>query len=187
MNTNTNTATTNTKKFKCIKCNKNLSSRQSKWRHENTCKYSNTLENRIIQLENIIVPSTNSHLKHLNMLIHNIISTYDIVKNNFFNKTIINNENHFNNLINNNIDIYFSISNLLNHPDTNVKSNLKYLNKLRGLAIKNPKYEEHINKLILQNNSTTQTNQLPDNDTNYESDSDSVHSLYSMYSDISDF
>jgi hypothetical protein len=174
------TTNTTTKKYNCIRCNKTLSSRQSKWRHENTCNQSTSIDNRITQLEHTIIPSIDANIKHLNMLINNIVSTYDIVKHNFFNKFIISNESNFNFLINNNIDIYFSISKLIPSYDRNIKYNLKYLNKLRSLLIKNSKYGDYIDKLIFDNPSIVKNDKKPD----YESDTDSNHSLYS---DISDF
>jgi len=163
-------------KFNCSKCNKQLSSRQSKWRHENTCLVTNTLETRITQLEKLLVPSIDSCNKHLDMLINGIISTYSIIKNNYFNKTIISNEFNFNFIINNSIDIYISISNELTSKNSTVKYNLKYLNKLRPLPIKNKNYEKYIGKLI----STLSDKLNTDTQSDYESDC-------SVYSDISDF
>jgi hypothetical protein len=147
------TTNNTTKKYNCIKCNKILSSRQSKWRHENTCNFSNSIDYRITQLEHTIIPSIDANIKHLYMLINNILSTYDIVKHNFFNKIIISNESHFLFIINNNIDIYFSISKFIPSHDRNIKYNLKYLNKIRSLPIKNNKYAQyaHSSMIPIQN------------------------------------
>ena len=54
----------------CNKCNKEFKYRQSKWRHENTCKYNNNfllieevkrLSNKIDQLENNKINNINSN------------------------------------------------------------------------------------------------------------------------------
>lgn len=181
------------KKFNCSYCNKALSSRQSKWRHENTCtsvtNTTNTLETRITQLEKLIIPSIDTSNKLLDLLITNVISTYSIIKNNYFNKTIISNENNFKFIINNSIDVYIGLANELPSKNNTIKFNLKYLNKIKILPVKHQNYQKYIDKLIstqstLSTLSTLSTqNNESDNNYNYESDS----SDGSIYSDISDF
>ncbi len=169
------------KKFYCSKCNKSLSSRQSKWRHENTCSNSNTLETRITQLEKFVIPSIQSGIKYLDIIITNIKTTYSIISNNYFNKTIIANEQNFNFIINNSIDIYNGISNQLPSKSITIRTNLKYLNKLKPLSVKHQNYSQYIDKL--KTNTSDKINKYDSNsnsNSDYESDS-------SLDTDISDF
>lgn len=135
------------KKYICEYCKKNLSSRQSKWRHVNTCGEKKSLNNRISILEKKIC---DQDLSVLNKLVKNIKLTYEIVEKNYFNKTIISNEDRLNMIINNNIEIYMDLINELNmkiKPED--KHNMCYLNKIKLKKIKESKYEEYIKKLKL--------------------------------------
>lgn len=172
----------NIESFNCNYCKKTLSSRQSKWRHHKICtkNNSNTIDNRITLLENIIY--SNDFV--FNLLDKQILSIYhisNIIKQNYFNKTILSLHNQLFTIVQNSIYNYTLIYNKFNVSNKIALSNIKTLNKID--SFKNSNYFQLVDKLAY-----ISTKIINYNHDDYESDSDSTHSAMSdIYSDISDF
>jgi ABC-type antimicrobial peptide transport system permease subunit len=124
------------KKYYCSKCNKEYNIKQSKWKHEKTCKKS-----EIIELK--------EEIKELKEMITNIGNS----NNKQINKTTNNNNGTINNN-NNNINIKVSLGNE-NIDDLSKKDQLKILNsgymsliKIIELLNLNPDLPQYNNILV---------------------------------------
>jgi hypothetical protein len=117
--------------FNCIHCVKQFSSKQSKWRHEQKCQVKNTFDKRISQLESIInnhkIDIPNIFDKQINI----IKTTWNIVKTNYFNKTIMSIHKQLQDIIFNSIHTYKNIATEFDYVTNSVvKSNIQIMNKI---------------------------------------------------------
>lgn len=175
-----NNNSNNTDTFYCNYCKKSLSSRQSKWRHHKICTKNvcNTIDYRITLLENII-NNNDFVFDLLDKQIQSINNISNIIKQNYFNKTILSLHNELFSLLQNSIYNYIHISNKFNVINKIAQSNIKTLNKINSVnSFKNPNYFELVDKLAY-----VSTKIIINNDDDYESDS----TTNSFYSEISDF
>lgn len=174
--------------FKCNHCNKLLSSRQSKWRHEKICTNKNTLDKRITKLENIHNINYQFITDILDKQILTIQNISNIINNYMFNKTIINLHSQLFINITYSIDAYKNIANQFDYHNNTVKANILIMNKIDNF--KNKYYLDFVNKLKLinkQNNNNNKNNNNNNNHSDSDSDSDNSYEANSIYSDISDF
>lgn len=180
-NNNNNNKNSDIDTFYCNYCKKKLSSRQSKWRHHKICtkNNSNTIEHRITLLENVI-NNNDFVFDLLDKQIQSINYISNIIKQNYFNKTILSLHNQLFSLLQNSIYNYIHIYNKFNVINKMAQSNIKILNKI--YSFKNQNFFELVDKLAY-----ISTKIIPNNNHDYESDSDSDTTSNSFYSDISDF
>jgi hypothetical protein len=83
-------STNKSSNYKCEYCNKNLSSRQSKWRHTKNCDKKNEIELRLENLENQINSNidTESIIKLMNLNINNIKIINNLIDSLYYNNTL---------------------------------------------------------------------------------------------------
>jgi hypothetical protein len=146
--------------YKCKYCKKGLSTRQSRWRHEKTCKQQNNIEKRLIHIEKTIQFQKEEDIKQKHkdtiLLLDNIILKMSIIVE-IINKSYY--VKSFSNIAGTiqyggDIDIqnYELLSKNLSSLSI-VKENIINMNKLKTLYIKDDEYKNILLKLRFINNS----------------------------------
>ena len=157
----------NNNKLTCQYCNKTLSSRQSRWRHYKTCNKKNTIENKLLTLENKL-----SEFEKANVYVETLLDNHiKLLNEHNLNSNMIK-------IIKKNYKLIYKNTNLTATTKTKVKANIKILKKLSKIEHFNKSNTLDkilIKKLSLINN--TNTNKDTNNDsvkTNTNTDNNSV-------------
>lgn len=123
-------------KYQCEYCNKILSSRQSKWRHDKTCNKKNQIEKRLDILEDKIISNIDqkSIINILNLNISSIQTFCQMVNSLYYSESLKKITNNIKNVIKNNIKSFQVLSQNKNKFNADLRKQISYnlavINKL---------------------------------------------------------
>jgi hypothetical protein len=123
-------------KYQCEYCNKILSSRQSKWRHDKTCNKKNQIEKRLDILEDKIISNIDqkSIINILNLNISSIQTFCQMVNSLYYSESLKKITDNIKNVIKNNIKSFQVLSQNKNKFNADLRKQISYnlavINKL---------------------------------------------------------
>jgi len=125
-------------KYQCEYCNKILSSRQSKWRHNKTCNKKNQIEKRLDILEDKIISNIDqkSIINILNLNISSIQTFCQMVNSLYYSESLKKITDDIKNVIKNNIKSFQVLSQNKNKFNADLRKQISYnlavINKLEN-------------------------------------------------------
>lgn len=135
----TESSSSQTKFYKCDYCLKVLATRQSKWRHQQTCGKKSKIEKRLDRLEKLEVSSKlnldlDSVIKQMNLCIHNFKLINNILTLMYWDNKVKKLNNDLIKMIVNNVQSYRIMSQTKNIFDDSVKKQINFnLNIINNL------------------------------------------------------
>lgn len=156
-------------KFVCNYCNKDLASRQSKWRHQKTCTNKTNFEKRLEELENKMNSNIdiNFIIQMMNINIQSIKQANTLIDTLYYNESLKKISSHIKQIVSNNIAGFLLLAQNKNNFDIKLKNqvnfNLAIIKKLKSYH-ENIEYQN--NKLYLFRNHTNNLKEITIHTTN---------------------